>query len=81
MELKKPANPWEMLPGAPNPQATKTLASAIRIDVAAGPESKPDKSPQLPAAPPRLTPRSADRAQTPLPTRRQLSPGRQFLSA
>lgn len=72
MELKKPADAWEMIPGAPNPKAAEALASAIRIDVAVEPEPEAIEAPRQPATT-RIT-----RSQTPLPARRQYCPRRQF---
>ena len=82
MELKKPANPWELLPGAPNIDATKLLASAIRINVTNGSKTPPAEQASMPTqASERLLVQPTARAQTPLPTRRQHAAGRQFLAA
>ncbi len=82
MELKKPANPWELLPGAPKLNANKVLVSAIRINVNSKPETL-SAEPTQPVAQTheRLFVPSATRAQTPLPTRRRHEVGRQILDA
>lgn len=71
MEHKKPAV-WENQAGAPKPQATEMLASAIRIEVTGKPKTPLIETTKQPAEKSDPVPlRPIVRAQTPLPTRRQ----------